>query len=58
VLPTLGRVGLTAIAGGLLVLALLQLPFPELLVAVAALAVGGIATLPFIWPEVKTLIKL
>jgi putative peptidoglycan lipid II flippase len=58
VLPTLGRVGLTAIAGGLLVLALLQLPFPELFVAIAALAVGAIATLPFIWPEVKTLIKL
>ncbi len=58
VLPTLGRVGLAAAAGGLLVLGLLQLPFPELVLVIAALAVSALATLPFIWPEVKTLIKL
>jgi putative peptidoglycan lipid II flippase len=58
VLPTLGRVSITAAAGGLLVLGLLQLPFPELVLVIAALMISGAATLPFIWPEVKTLIKL
>ena len=58
VLPTLGRVGLIAVAGGLLVLGLLRLPFPELALVAVALAIGGAVTLPFIWPEVKILIKL
>jgi hypothetical protein len=46
------------VAGALLVYGLMLLPFPALLLALAALAAGGLLVLPFIWPEVKLLIKL
>jgi putative peptidoglycan lipid II flippase len=37
---------------------LLQLPLPALPLAILAMAVGGLVALPFIWPELKMLIKL
>jgi putative peptidoglycan lipid II flippase len=46
-LGTLAAIGLTAI-----------LPLPALLTALAAMAAGGLVALPFIWPEVKSLIRL
>jgi putative peptidoglycan lipid II flippase len=55
---TLLRVVLVSIGSALLVYGLLLLPFPALLMALAALAAGGLLVLPFIWPEVKLLIKL
>jgi hypothetical protein len=36
----------------------MQLPLPALLAALAGLAAGGLFVLPFIWPEIKILIKL
>jgi putative peptidoglycan lipid II flippase len=36
----------------------LSLPVPNLFSAAGALIVGGLAALPFIWPEIKLLIKL
>ena len=55
---TLGRAALVSIGGALVVYALMRLPFASLPLAVASLAVGGLAVLPFIWPEVKLLVKL
>ena len=55
---TLVRVGLAALAGGAVVFILLQLPLPELPLTLAALTMGGLMVVPFIWPEVKLLIKL
>jgi putative peptidoglycan lipid II flippase len=55
---TLARAALVSLGGGLLVFALLQLPLPALVASLAALAAGGLLALPFIWPEVKLLIKL
>jgi peptidoglycan biosynthesis protein MviN/MurJ (putative lipid II flippase) len=55
---TLLRVMLVSVVGALLVYGLMLLPFPALLLALAALAAGGLLVLPFIWPEVKLLIKL
>lgn len=55
---TLIRVGLAALAGGAVVFLLLQLPLPELPLTIAALTMGGLMVVPFIWPEVKLLIKL
>ena len=52
------RILLVSAAGALLVFALMRLPLPELPLAFAALAVGGLAVLPFILPEIKLLIKL
>jgi putative peptidoglycan lipid II flippase len=50
-------VGVSA-AGMALVYGLMRLPLPTLPVTLAALVVGGFAVLPFIWSEVKLLIKL
>ena len=57
---TLLRAALAAaLAAGLAYLILsLPLAIPALLQAVLAAGVGGLAILPFIWPEVKILIKL
>jgi len=37
---------------------MMQLPYSNLLVSLGALVVGGLVALPFIWPEVKLLIRL
>jgi putative peptidoglycan lipid II flippase len=55
---TLARVGLVSIGGALLALALMRLPLAALPLAAGSLAVAGISSLPFLWPEVKLLIKL
>lgn len=56
---TLVRVVLVAAAGASLVYAMLRfVPLPELPLAVGALALAGLAALPFLWPEVKLIIKL
>jgi len=56
--PTLLRVGLASIGVGVAVYLLMQLPFHPFLLALGAMAAGGVALLPFIWPEVKQLIRL
>ncbi|HJW91831.1 MAG TPA: murein biosynthesis integral membrane protein MurJ [Anaerolineales bacterium] len=55
---TLARAGLVAAGAGLVVFGLMRLPFSALPLAVGSLAVGGVFALPFIWPELKLLIKL
>ena len=56
---TLLRVGLASAGVGLLVYALITfVPLPELAAAVGALGLGALALLPFIWPEIKLLVKL
>ncbi len=55
---TILRVGLASAAGALLVFALMRLPVPAFFLALAALGAGGLFILPFIWPEVKILIRL
>lgn len=55
---TLSRVVLVSLGGAALVYALMRLPLPALPLAAGALIVGGLAVLPFIWPEVRLLIKL
>lgn len=55
---TLARVVLVSLGGAALVFALMRLPLPALPLAVGALIVGGLSVLPFIWPEVRLLIKL
>jgi len=55
---TLLRVLVGSAVGGLVVLALLQLPLSALPLALGALVMGGLLTLPFIWPEVKMLARL
>ena len=57
---TLARVALGCVAAALLVYLILSiaLPIPALFLAIAALALGGLAVLPFIWPELKLLVKL
>jgi putative peptidoglycan lipid II flippase len=55
---TLLRVIPATAAAGLLVYAMMLLPFPQLILAVLSLAVGGLIVLPFIWPELKVLINL
>ncbi|MGW8224602.1 MAG: lipid II flippase MurJ, partial [Anaerolineales bacterium] len=57
---TLLRVTLASLTAGLLVYLLLSLPspIPALIQASGALGLGGLAVLPFIWPEVKLLLKL
>jgi len=49
---------LAALAGGLLAFAVMQLPLPALAAAPLGMAVGGLLALPFVWPEIKTLVKL
>ncbi|MEA3440934.1 MAG: murein biosynthesis integral membrane protein MurJ [Chloroflexota bacterium] len=48
----------TLIAGAVAFGILLLLPAPALISSAAALVVGGLVVLPFIWPEIKLLIKL
>jgi len=55
---TLLRALLASLAGAALTAAVMQLPLPTLLSALAGLAAGGLLVLPFIWPEIKILIKL
>jgi len=56
---TLVRAGLAAAASGLLAyLSLRFLPLPILPLSLAALALGGLAAAPFIWPEIKSLVRL
>jgi putative peptidoglycan lipid II flippase len=52
------RVILATLAGAALSLAILRLPLPALPLALASMAAGGLLILPFIWPELKLLIKL
>lgn len=52
------RVALITAGSALLVFALMRLPFASLPLAVGSLALGGVTALPFLWPEVKLLIKL
>ena len=56
---TLARTLAASAVGGLLALALLVwLPLPALFRALGALAAGGAAVLPWIWPEIRSLVKL
>jgi putative peptidoglycan lipid II flippase len=55
---TLWRAGLGALLGGALAAAILMLPLPSLPATALALAVGVLAALPLILPEIKMLIKL
>ena len=57
---TLVRVALASLAAALLVYFILNLPLPipSLILASGALVLGGLAVLPFIWPEIKLLLKL
>lgn len=55
---TLLRVLPASLLAALVVFGLLQLPFSALLLAVFSLAFGGLIVLPFIWPELRLLIKL
>lgn len=55
---TLARALVVAVGAGLVVYGLMSLPFPVLPLTVGALGVGALAALPFIWPEVKLLVRL
>jgi putative peptidoglycan lipid II flippase len=56
---TLQRAALGAVLGMLAAIVLMQvLPLPALFTALAAMSLGGLVSLPFIWPEVKSLVKL
>jgi len=56
---TLMRALVACAAGGLLALILLTwLPLPALFRALGALAAGGVVALPWIWPEIRSLVKL
>ena len=57
---TLTRVVMASVVAALLVYLILSLPLPipALIVAIVALAFGGLVVLPFIWPEVKLLVRL
>jgi putative peptidoglycan lipid II flippase len=55
---TLLRVIIITSVAGLLVYGLLQLSLPALPLAALALLAGGAIVIPFIWPEIKLLIKL
>jgi len=52
------RVVLASLAGATLSLAVMQLPLPALPLALVSMAAGGLLILPFIWPEIKLLIRL
>jgi putative peptidoglycan lipid II flippase len=57
---TLIRVVLASIGCAVLVYVILQLPLPlpSLLTAIVAAGVGGLFTLPLIWPELKVLVRM
>jgi putative peptidoglycan lipid II flippase len=56
---TLQRAGLGAMLGMLAAIGLMQvLPLPALFAALVAMAIGGLISLPFIWPEVNSLVRL
>jgi putative peptidoglycan lipid II flippase len=55
---TLLRVTLASMGAALLVFGLMQLPLPALPLSLGALMLGSLCILPFIWPEVKLLVKL
>jgi putative peptidoglycan lipid II flippase len=55
---TLLRTALASLSGGLLVFSLMQLSSPSVLWPLVGLAAGGLLALPFIWPELKLLIRL
>ena len=55
---TLPRVIFGTAMSALVVSTLLYLPLPGLPLAIAALGIGMIVLLPFIWPEIKLLVKL
>jgi putative peptidoglycan lipid II flippase len=55
---TLPRAALGAVLGSACTLIVLGLPLPALLGALAGLTAGGAVALPFVWPELKTLIRL
>lgn len=53
------RAGLAALLGGLVVyLAVHFLPVHALLAAVAGLGLGALVALPFLWPELKILVRI
>jgi len=55
---TLPRVILGTVISALIVSLLMLLPFPELILAIAALGIGILVMLPFIWYEIKLLVNL
>lgn len=55
---TLRRVLLASVGGAALVYGLLLLPLPAFPLAMGALALGAAAVLPFIWPEIRMLLKM
>jgi putative peptidoglycan lipid II flippase len=55
---TLPRAALGAVLGSACTLIVLGLPLPALLGALAGLTAGAAVALPFVWPELKTLIRL
>lgn len=55
---TVPRVLLATFGSALLVYLLMRSPLPALPLAIGGLAIGAIAVMPFIWPEVKLLIRL
>ncbi len=56
---TLPRVIAATLIGGLVATLLIAfLPMPAIITAIAALGLGALAVLPFIWPEIKTLATL
>ena len=55
---TLPRLIFGTVMSSLVVLTLMKFPLPSLPLAILSLMVGVIVILPFIWPEIKMLIKL
>jgi putative peptidoglycan lipid II flippase len=55
---TLLRVTLASTGGAALAYFLMGLPLPAVPLALGAMGVGGLVVLPFIWPEIKLLIRL
>lgn len=63
--PGLLRIGgsfvrLTTVSAGaaLLVYGLMHLPLPSIPLAIGAFTIGGLSAFPFLWPEMKVLVKL
>jgi len=55
---TLFRSVLSAAVAGVVVVLVMQLPFSTLLVGLAALVLGAVVVIPFVWPEIKLLLDL